>query len=672
MATADEIKYLGQAGVEEIVGQVKAVSNDVDTRFRELGAVSYNSQLLTAEQQTQARTNIGVTENIIVRPSIGEFVRDNKDDIVASTNYLRTDYLLFGNFKRIEYDVFVTASTKAATWAVFDADKKWLGASGDVNGTAYNTTLPNGNTATHGHMRKTITVDEVLGQYPTAVYIVFSTSIHTAYKSFDNADGINVGWGVMPAYVKLIVDENYGSVIYNHEQDLTLDQRERAQHNIGVFGNRKYVEEFKTALNDWDNAFAELIAYCTENHYVACASGTYALKHPLVIGDIDVDFEHADIANTTTGACITLTGASNRIYKFGSITATKGIGILVNGESAAYSYNKIHVKYLRGYVNALAITSTNNPCWFNEYHILRMESVQIPLRIYRPDESTNLANESYFYLGIIGAYTGATVPAGESKKPTKLIELTNATRCNFYNLDIEQQIKDPVNDAAVELINCQNIAFFNPRMQEPYNNTQFRFVGKSFYNFIDCEYCKYATIDSSQMQMSDLHFNVVRGSVITKNQGSSTNCNTLRVYKDMLVPTMLTTLMTEVASDIEIKPDILLDPLTSGSTVTFGIPTLYRWKSGNITINRRFIALLIPKLQIMKISESVGNIMDEEGNLIASGSDLALNKRYDINVSSCGHAFVSSDDNIYKYLTDIVLSIDPTVNGIASITIEEV
>lgn len=651
MATADEIKYLGQAGTEEIVGQVKALSNDVDTRFRELGAVSYNSQLLTAEQQDQARKNIGIAENIIIRPTIGEFVRDNNGAIVASANYLRTDHLLFDNFKRIEYDVFVTAMTKAATWAVFDADKKWLGASGDVNGNEYNTILTDNTTATYGHMRKTIIVDDILERYPTAVYIVFSTSIHTEYKSFYNKDSVNVGWGVTPAYVKMIVDENYGSVIYNNEQDLTLGQRECAQHNIGVFGNRKYVEEFKTALNDWDNAFADLIQYCTENHYVACAAGTYELTNPLIIGDVDVDFEHSDITNNkTTEACIILTGANHKIHRFGSITAREGIGILVNGDDTTYTYNKLYAKLVRGYASALTIEPTNNSCWINEYHILRLRSSRIPLRICSRDNSTVLANESYFYLGSLEEYRDI--------KPIKLVELTNVSRCNFYNLDIEQEIADPVNGSAVELTNCIASAFFNPRIQEPYNSVQFRFIGISFYNLVDCEYCKYATIDSSQLQMSDIHFNVIRGNVVTNNNGSSTNCNTLRVYKDMVIPVMLAPMVAEVRTDIEINSNTVMSSHATGSISAFGIPTLYRWKSGNITINRRFIALLIPKLQIMKISESVGNILDEEGNLIISGSDLVLNNRYDINASSFGYELVSSDDQVYRYLTDIVLSID--------------
>lgn len=136
------------------------------------------------------------------------------------------------------------------------------------------------------------------------------------------------------------------------------------------------------------------------------------------------------------------------------------------------------------------------------------------------------------------------------------------------------------------------------------------------------------------MTMSDLHFNVIRGSVITRNSGSSTNCNTLRVYKDMIVPVMLSPMVREVNSDITINPDILLEQFMMGDVAAHGIPTLYKWSSGNITINKRFINLLMPKLQIIKIADSVGDIFDEEGNLIISGSDLISNKLYDINVIS--------------------------------------
>ena len=143
----------------------------------------------------------------------------------------------------------------------------------------------------------------------------------------------------------------------------------------------------------------------------------------------------------------------------------------------------------------------------------------------------------------------------------------------------------------------------------------------------------------------------------------------------MVVPTMLSKMIVEINSDVTIEPEMILKPFIKDKLQTSGIPTLYKWSSGNITINKRFINLLMPKLQIMKIADSVGNILDEEGNLIISGSDLISNKLYDINVISSKQEYVATEgeiDIIYKYYADIVLSIDPITNGIESITIEEV
>lgn len=650
----------------------------------ENGAVFYDrEQILSVEQQEQARKNIGIgtAKFVVIKPSLNGFFKENGQSNLTTTNYLRTDYLPIAGYNRIEYNVFVVkGDNNMATWTIFDENKTRLASSGDINTEAYYTVHSNGSIITLGHMHNIISVDDLLTQYPTAVYILFSTNITATYQSVPGQNGVDVGWGAMEQYAKFIIDDGYGAVRYDKEQELSSEQKLVARQNLGIdsvssnFNNRRYVEEFKTDSNSWDSAFADLIQYCADNNYTACAAGTYALANPLVIGDIDVDFEQADITNnTTTKACVVLTGASQRIHKFGSVTAREGIGILINCETAPYAYNKLHAKLVRGYISALAITPINTEetkthhCWFNEYHVLRMRSSQIPLRMYVPDNSTILANESYFYLGIIEGYRDIN--------PTKLVELTNVSRSNFYNLSIEQQVSDSINGAAVELTNCHNIAFFNPRTAEPLNPIQFRFIGKSFYNFVDCEYCKYATIDSSQMQMSDLHFNVMRGNVITQNNGSSTNCNTLRVYKDMIVPVMLAPMVREIRADTEIHPNMMLNTYVVNNVDTHGIPTLYKWSSGDITINRRFIALLMPKLQIMKISDSVGNILDEEGNLIASGSDLALNQLYNINMISHEYAYNNDGEEvngIYKCLSNIVLSIDHTVNGISSITIEEV
>ena len=461
-------------------------------------------------------------------------------------------------------------------------------------------------------------------------------------------------------------DINTDVILYT-EQELDEVQKNQARINIGIenvnfnFDKCKYVEEFKTDINDWDNAFAELILYCTENDYVACAAGTYTLENPLIIGNINVDFEKSTISNdVSTEACIILTGANQRIQKFGIVTGRNSIGILIDTSSAKYEYNRLYAKVLRGYNHALAIITTNYVCNFNEFHVMRLRSSQIPLKIYCVTQLTKWVNECYFYLSAIEGYREKETPP-----PIKLIEMTNTTRCNFYNLDIEQPISDPDINAAIELTNCYSTGFFNPRIQEPANSIQFRFIGDCFYNFIDAEYCKYATIDCSQMTFTDTNYNVFRGAVITTNSGNPTNCNTLRVYKDMIIPVTLTNYIMRVNSDLTINHNLIMmeynDNQHESSAVMHGIPTLYMWEQGNITINRRFIALLPSTLQIIKSSDSVGNIIDDDGNVIIAGAKMEKDVRYNINVESYFYNRTSGDDNEfgkrYAYLDDIIITI---------------
>jgi hypothetical protein len=133
----------------------------------------------------------------------------------------------------------------------------------------------------------------------------------------------------------------------------------------------------------------------------------------------------------------------------------------------------------------------------------------------------------------------------------------------------------------------------------------------------------------------------------------------------MIVPVSLTKLTREVSKDLEINHNMILSSffLSGGEGTTFGVPTLYKWSGGNIIINKRFIALLPQTLQIMKMSDSIGNILDEDGNIIIEGASLVKNKRYDVNVDSYTWELVLHGTKSYKCLSNIILSIDKTTDG---------
>ena len=105
------------------------------------------------------------------------------------------------------------------------------------------------------------------------------------------------------------------------------------------------------------------------------------------------------------------------------------------------------------------------------------------------------------------------------------------------------------------------------------------------------------------MTESDANYNVFRGAVITGNQGSTTNCNRLRVYKDMIVPELLSPQTLVVSSDKTISPSMILDLNTDPNTgdMFAGIPTLIKWNAGNLKLDKRFIALLPSTIQIMRV-----------------------------------------------------------------------
>ena len=443
-------------------------------------------------------------------------------------------------------------------------------------------------------------------------------------------------------------------------------------------GKRKYVEEFKTNSNTWNDAFAELFSYCETNHYIACTNGSmkdangnirYDLTAPLYIGNIDVDFENCELYNNTVysdtnPACVVLTGALNKIQKFGTVTGRQSIGILVNTANNLYKYNKVYAKIVQGYNHALSISTTNYTCSFNEFHIPFLKSSTNPLNIYSASVLTKWANECYFYLGSIDTYRETV--------PTKLIQITNASRCNFYNVDLECGVyempnrpADPNHTVEVELTNCHDIAFYNPRVKEDHNAVQFRFIGECFDNFIDAEYSKYGTIDCSQLVASDHHFNVWRGRTVTTNAGCVTNMDTLRIYKDMIVPEILYPMIKNVTSSISIDGSTALTTNNISDKVFMGgIPTLLRWSAGDITLNKRFIALLPTTIKVMRVTDEVGNILDDEGNVIIQGSKLTKDKLYGINVN--GISYTSTDatgenQKIYSFISDVDILVGDSV-----------
>ena len=452
--------------------------------------------------------------------------------------------------------------------------------------------------------------------------------------------------------------------------------------NISFSGTRKYVEEFKTDSNTWDQAFELLIKYCEENTYinsadnsrghgyVACTNNFhYTLLKPLKIGDIDVDFENCHLYNNTTfsednQACVILTGAQNRVQKFGTVTGRRSMGILIDSSKGLYKYNKLYAKKIQGEKHALNISSTNYACFFNEYHVPLLKAMENPLRLYCESPKKHWVNESYLYLGSIEGY--------RSTIPTLLISMTNISRCNIYNVDLEcgqsdQSNPDPNHTVGVELTNCNDVAFYNPRTKEPYNAVQFRFIGESFDNYIDAEYCKYGTIDSSQMVDSCNHYNIWRGRAITNNSGCTTNMDTLRIYKDMIIPEILSPMIRKVTNSITIDGSLLKSNIKqeNSNLMVGGIPTLIKWYGGDITINKKFIALLPATIKIVKADNEVGNILDENGNVIKIGSELELNKFYDIDINNIIYADnepYGESAKVYQYIDDVELLIGESLS----------
>jgi hypothetical protein len=178
-------------------------------------------------------------------PEINGFIRGN-GTVSTSANFRRTDYLPLDGIVEAEYLTFIvynaTATSNMSTWALFDADKKWIVSSDDV----YNKeehAFPlygTGTMSQFGLLRKTISVTELLETYPNAKYIVLSTNHTAQYEVARNIDNVDVGWGSKEQYITLRsvsseseTDAPKDAVLYV-PQSLTEEQKAQARANIGI------------------------------------------------------------------------------------------------------------------------------------------------------------------------------------------------------------------------------------------------------------------------------------------------------------------------------------------------------------------------------------------------------------------------------------------------------
>lgn len=189
--------------------------------------------------------DVGVQENTGVTyvPEIDGFIRGN-GTVSTSANFRRTDYLPLDGIVEAEYLTFVvynaTATSNMSTWALFDADKKWIVSSDDVyNKEAYAFPLHGtGTMSQYGLLHKTISVTELLETYPNAKYIVLSTNHTAQYEVARNTDNVDVGWGSKEQYITLLsvssgteTDTPQDAVLYV-DQELTPEQQAQARENI--------------------------------------------------------------------------------------------------------------------------------------------------------------------------------------------------------------------------------------------------------------------------------------------------------------------------------------------------------------------------------------------------------------------------------------------------------
>ena len=183
--------------------------------------------------------DIGVLEEKgrVYTPDIEGFIR-GAGTISPSANYRRTDYLPLEGVVEAEYCTYVVfaedPSNNMATWALFDADKKWIVSSDDVyNKEEYGFPLyGTGNITQYGLLRKTISITELLEAYPNAKYIVLSTNNTPAFEIGRNTDNVDVGWGSEKQYIALrgvaaSVEPENGSKLFF----VTVDDEMKPNHS---------------------------------------------------------------------------------------------------------------------------------------------------------------------------------------------------------------------------------------------------------------------------------------------------------------------------------------------------------------------------------------------------------------------------------------------------------
>ena len=155
-------------------------------------------------------------------PDIYGFIRLNST-ISTSTNYRRTDYLPLAGIKEIEYQSYVVSGCNMATWALFDQNKQCIAVSQDELGDEYYNINNNGNEVSFGLLRKTLSVEELLNQYPSAAYIVLSTNNTPKYETSPDINNVNIGWSADVQYITLRDFTTSGSVSGGGSLDNTPD-----------------------------------------------------------------------------------------------------------------------------------------------------------------------------------------------------------------------------------------------------------------------------------------------------------------------------------------------------------------------------------------------------------------------------------------------------------------
>lgn len=266
--------------------------------------------------------DVGVREETGERyvPEIDGFIRAG-GTISTSTNFKRTDYLPLDGIVEAEYLSYVvyneSVTDAMSTWALFDADKKWITSSKDVyNKEEYAYPMyGSGNMTQYGLLRKTISVTELLENYPDAKYIVLSTNHTASFEVARNTDNVDVGWGSEEQYITLRsvssgteTDAPQDAVLYT-AQDLTPEQQAQARKNIGVLeplvGSTEDItpEQVREAVLAGRDICIEHTDKSVGHFYVSNfnISTTMDSVVGFVIADYDVDGQTLPLRITLTG-----------------------------------------------------------------------------------------------------------------------------------------------------------------------------------------------------------------------------------------------------------------------------------------------------------------------------------------------------------------------------------